>query len=90
MAVVEQVMSVIRYQYDWIKRYRNGEIGRDTPPWVEPGYAEALRAGRQRSELAESSPEVERLSLPEDSEDVDPVEFDGSDRDTETRLIEEE
>jgi 1-acyl-sn-glycerol-3-phosphate acyltransferase len=90
MAVVEQVMSVIRYQYDWIKRYRNGEIGRDTPPWVEPGYAEALRAGCQRSELAESSPEVERLSLPEDSEDVEPVEFDGSDRDTETRLIEEE
>jgi len=90
LAVVEQVMSVIRYQYDWITRYRNGEVGRDTPPWVEPGYAEALQAGRERSELAESSPEVERLSLPEDSEDVEPVEFDGSDRDTETGLTKEE
>ena len=90
LAVVEQVMSVIRYQYDWITRYRNGEVGRDTPPWVEPGYAEALQAGRERSELAESSPEVERLSLPEDSEDVEPVEFDGPDRDTEPGLTKEE
>ncbi len=58
-------MSAIRYQHDWIQRYRSGEVGRDTPPWVEPGYAEALQAGRATSDLAKSSLEVERPTLPD-------------------------
>jgi len=64
-AVVDLAMAAIRYQYDWIQRYRAGEVGRDTPPWVEPGYAAALQVGRAASELAESGPEVERPTLPE-------------------------
>ena len=75
-AVVDQVMSAIRYQYDWIQRYRAGEVGRDTPPWVEPGYAEALQAGRVQPKLAESSPEAERLSLPDAGAGVEAADLD--------------
>ena len=89
-AVVDQVMSVIRYQYDWIQRYRAGEVGRDTPPWVEPGYAEALQAGRVGSELAESSPKAESLSLPDTGELVESIEPDISARDTEPESTEQE
>jgi 1-acyl-sn-glycerol-3-phosphate acyltransferase len=90
LAVVELAMSVIRYQYDWIKRYRNGEVGRDTPPWVEPGYAEAVRAGRESPELAESIPEGEPLSLPDTGEGTGAVEPDGSAADHDSQLLEEE
>jgi 1-acyl-sn-glycerol-3-phosphate acyltransferase len=90
LAVVEQVMSVIRYQYDWITRYRNGEVGRDTPPWVEPGYAEALRAGRDSAELAESGPGADRLSLPDAGENVVTVERDESATRHDTQSLEEE
>jgi len=78
------------YQYDWIKRYRNGEVGRDTPPWVEPGYAEAVRAGRESPELAESIPEGEPLSLPDTGEGTGAVEPDGSAADHDSQLLEEE
>ena len=90
LAVVELVMSVIRYQYDWIERYREGEVGRDTPPWVEPGYAEALRAGRDSPELAESSPEVDRLSLPDAGEGVEAFEPDDAATNHDTQSLEEE
>lgn len=64
-AVVNLAMAAIRYQHDWIQRYRSGKVGRDTPPWVEPGYAAALQAGGAAYDLANSSPEVERQTLPE-------------------------
>jgi hypothetical protein len=89
-AVVDQVMSVIRYQYDWIQRYRAGEVGRDTPPWLEPGYAEALQAGRAGSDLADSSPKAESLSLPDTGEIVEAVELDISASDTEPESTEQE
>ncbi|MFO7588164.1 MAG: lysophospholipid acyltransferase family protein [Gemmatimonadota bacterium] len=44
-AIVDRAIAVIRYQHDWVRRYRAGEVGRGTPPWDEPGYAEALRTG---------------------------------------------
>jgi len=89
-AVVDQVMAVIRYQYDWIQRYRAGEVGRDTPPWVEPGYAEALQPVHVKAKLAESSPEAERLSLPDAGESVAAIERDESATIHDTESLEEE
>jgi hypothetical protein len=89
-AVVDQVMAVVRYQYEWIRRYRAGEVGRDTPPWVEPGYAEALKPVQVRPKLAESDPEVDRLSLPDEGEDVVAVEHDESPTSQEQPSSEEE
>ncbi|MDT8435381.1 MAG: lysophospholipid acyltransferase family protein [Gemmatimonadota bacterium] len=39
-AIVNRVMAVLRYQFDWIRRYRAGEVGRNCPPWEEAAYRE--------------------------------------------------
>lgn len=63
-AIVDRAVAVIRYQHDWIRRYRSGEVGRETPPWDEPGFAEALRTGAKllkrdvRSDAAEEAEDV--------------------------------
>ena len=44
-AIVDRAIAVIRYQHDWIRRYRAGDVDRDTPPWKEAGYAVAMRTG---------------------------------------------
>jgi hypothetical protein len=65
-AVVDLVMSLIRYQHDWIRRYRAGEVGRDSPPWVEPGYARLLEASREAARLAPGGREAESPSSRKD------------------------
>jgi 1-acyl-sn-glycerol-3-phosphate acyltransferase len=64
-SIVDLVMSLIRYQHDWIRRYRKGLVGRDTPPWVEPGYQRILSESREAARLAQERPEVESLPAPD-------------------------
>ena len=63
-AIVDLAMSLVRYQHDWIRRYREGEVGRDTPPWVETGYQRILAASREAAALAPERREVESLPSP--------------------------
>lgn len=35
-AIVDEAMAVIRHQFDWIRRFRAGEVSRREPPWHEP------------------------------------------------------
>jgi 1-acyl-sn-glycerol-3-phosphate acyltransferase len=66
-AIVDLAMSLIRYQHDWIRRYREGEVGRDSPPWVEPGYQRILEQSREAAMLASKRPDVESLPSPDGS-----------------------
>ena len=64
-AIVDLGMDLIRYQHDWIRRYREGEVGRDTPPWTESGYQRILAASRTAATLASEQREVESLPVPD-------------------------
>lgn len=57
-AIANRVTGVLRYQRDWILRYRAGEVGRDSPPWEEPGWLAAARgeAAPVDQDAADSEP----------------------------------
>jgi 1-acyl-sn-glycerol-3-phosphate acyltransferase len=65
-AIVNRVIGVLRYQREWILRYRAGEVGRDEPPWEEPGWHAAARGdvpGDDRAEATEAQDEQDRSRI---------------------------